>query len=196
MTLGIARPRRVLHDEVRDVRRFPLSPRDILMMTRHLRVVLLIAPWLLLACRDDGISPDGRGLEIAEARWRAQGLSHYTVETRVLCFCTPEVNRWHEITVASDSVIAVRRVETGEVQGEPAQPSWFRSVEGVFQLARRWPSMERGNRVEASFAAPTGLPERVSLITSPAIADGGAVYEYRALKPGLTGNARVARSVP
>lgn len=167
-------------------------------MTRRARVVLLLAPWLLLSCRDNAVAPTARGLEIAEGRWRAQRLSHYTVETRILCFCTPVVNRWHEITVANDSVIAVRRVEPGDdaADGGPAATGWFRSVEATFVQARRWPREQRGNRVEARFAAETGLPERVAFRAPPAVADGDAVYEYRALKPGLTASVSAARRVP
>lgn len=168
-------------------------------ITRRARVVLLLAPWLLLAaCRDDGVSPTARGLEIAEGRWRAQGFSHYTVETRILCFCTPVVNRWHEITVANDSVIAVRRVEPGDdaVDGGPASANWFRSVEATFVRARRWPREQRGNRVEARFAAETGLPERVAFRAPLSVADGDAVYEFRALKPGRAASVSGVRRVP
>jgi len=43
----------------------------------------------------------------------------------------------------------------------------------------------RGNRFEATFDERTGLPLSVNLITALDIADGGARYEFRALKPGL-----------
>lgn len=161
-----------------------------------LRVLLfmLAAPVLLAGCRDDGLSPSGRALEIAERRWKAQGLSHYTVETRILCFCAPQVTRWHEITVSSDSVIAARRVEPGDDEGGgPAPAAWFRSVEATFAFARRWPREQPGNRVEADFDPETGLPVRVALLAPPTVADGDAVYEFRALKPGLTLGARAAR---
>jgi hypothetical protein len=120
------------------------------------------------------------------------GLSHYTVEARVSCFCPPVMLEWHELTVADDSVIATRRVTTQGIAPaeETAPPSWFRSVEQTFADVRRWPGSMRNNRLEARFDPETGLPTTVNFITGPEIADGGSLREYRALKPGLTG-ARV-----
>lgn len=161
-------------------------------MTRPLRfgpVSLLSVAALLLACGDAGMSPTLREAAAAEVRWRAQGLSHYTVEARVSCFCPPVLLEWHELTVAGDSVIATRRVSTegSAPPEEAAPPTWFRSVEQTFADVRRWPGSMRNNRLEGSFDAATGLPTRVSFITGPEIADGGSVREFRALKPGLTG---------
>lgn len=149
----------------------------------------LIAAPLLLACGDDGMSPTLREAAAAESRWRAQGLTHYTVEARVLCFCPPVLLEWHELTVAGDSVLAARRVAQQGIAPpeETAPPSWFRSVDQTFADLRRWPGSMRNNRLEASFDAATGLPTRVEFITGPEIADGGSVREFRALKPGLTG---------
>lgn len=143
---------------------------------------------LLLACGDDGMSPTLREAAAAESRWRAQGLSHYTVETRVLCFCPPVLLEWHELTVVNDSVIASRRVSQQSVAppDETAPPAWFRTVEQTFADVRRWPGSMRNNRLEASFDAVTGLPTRVNFITGPELADGGSVREFRALTPGRT----------
>lgn len=163
-------------------------------MTRRLRryIAVALAP-LLLACGDDaGLTPIARQLAAAEARWEAQGLSHYTVESRIICFCPPVMAQWHELTVASDSVIAIRRLEfVGDIPlGEEADRRWFASVESMFVRMRSWPSSMRGNRLEATFDDQTGLPTRVNFITGPELADGGAVYEFRALKPGLTSARR------
>ena len=151
------------------------------------RLALLLAA-LLLGCGDDGLSPVLRESAAAESRWRAQGLSHYTVETRILCFCPPVMLEWHEITVAADSVVAVRRVgfDGPAPETETGLAAWFRSVEQTFADVRGWPGSMRDNRLEARFDSGTGLPTRVEFITGPQIADGGSVREYRALKPGLT----------
>lgn len=154
----------------------------------RLSAAVAITP-LLLACGDDGaLSPIARQVAAAEARWEGQRLSHYTVESRIICFCPQVMSLWHELTVANDSVIAIRRVEfVGDIAlDEEADRRWFASVESVFVRLRSWPSSMRGNRLEASFDERTGLPLRVNFITGPEIADGGAVHEFRALKPGLT----------
>lgn len=154
-----------------------------------LRSLFLLATLATLAaCGDTGLSPVQRESAAAEARWRAQGLSHYTVEARILCFCPPVMLEWHELTVASDSVFAVRRVSFDGVAppDETARPEWFRSVEQTFADVRSWPGSMRDNRLEARFDPGSGLPLHVNFITGLQIADGGSVREFRALKPGLT----------
>ncbi len=152
---------------------------------RMLRSVAAVVLLVLAACGDDGVSPfQMQQVARAQATWEAQQLTYYTVEARLACFCPSELGQWHELTVANDSIIAARRVEPGE--GAPAAPpQWFATVDEVFQRVRAWNGSMRGNRFEAEFDAVTGLPLQVNLITSPDIADGGAVYYYRALKPGL-----------
>ncbi len=150
-------------------------------MRRTLMVCL--GALLLAACGDDGLSPQLAEVERAQSRWTAQGLVRYTVEARILCFCPPEMNQWHELTVASDSIIAIRPVDDTSPDG--ASAAWFSSVDEVFRRVRSWPASMRGNRFEAVFDGETGLPLSVDLITSPNVQDGGARYEFRALKPGL-----------
>jgi hypothetical protein len=155
-------------------------------MPRRLLLLAILAT--LAACGDAGLSPVQRESAAAEARWRAQGLSRYTVEARILCFCPPVLLEWHELTVAADSVVSVRRVSFDGVSppDESARPEWFRSVEQTFADVRTWPGSMRDNRLEARFDATSGLPLHVNFITGPQIADGGSVREFRALRPGLS----------
>lgn len=146
-------------------------------------MLVCFATLLLAACGDDGLSPELAELERAQARWTAQGLVHYTVEARILCFCPPAMNQWQELTVADDSIIAIRPVDAS--YPELAQAAWFSTVDDVFRRVRSWPTSMRGNRVEAVFDDETGLPRSVDFITSRDIQDGGARFEFRALKPGL-----------
>ncbi len=120
------------------------------------------------------------------ATWHQQGLVYYTVEARILCYCPPEMNTWHELTVSNDSIIAVRRVDA-EPGGPTAQPTWFSTVDDVYRRMDTWVDGQRGFSVRALYDATTGLPTRVEFITSPNIADGGAKHEFRALKPALAG---------
>lgn len=154
-------------------------------------LLALATAFLVAGCGDDGISPTARELEVAAARWEAQGLTRYTVEARVLCFCSPELADWHELEVVRDSVVAARRLDPRNGASAPA--GWFRSIEATFAFARRWPREQRGNRIEADFDPQTGLPVRVTFLAPPTVADGDAVYAFRALKPGLTVGARAAR---
>lgn len=138
------------------------------------------------ACSDDPVNGDAGERLRMRATWQELGLVHYTVEARILCYCPPEMNAWHELTVSSDSVISVRRVDS-EPGGQTAQPTWFATVDEVYRRMRGWGDGQRGFSVRALYDATTGLPTRVELITPTNIADGGATHEFRALKPRLTG---------
>jgi hypothetical protein len=156
----------------------------------HRVATALTALLVVAACGDDGVSPfQQRQVDRAQATWDAQRLTYYTVEARMSCFCPPPLGQWHELTVANDSIIALRRLEPGP--GEPvANPEWFATVDEVFRRVRSWNGSMRGNRYEATFDEVTGLPLTVNLITSPNIADGGVGYYFRALKPGLVAGVR------
>lgn len=151
------------------------------------RLVALIAMAVFgAACSDDPVSGEvGERLRM-RAAWQQQGLVYYTVEARILCYCPPAMNAWHELTVSSDSIIAIQRID-GESGGPAAVPAWFSTVDEVYRRMDRWGEGERGYSIRAQYDATTGLPTRVELNTSPNIQDGGATYEFRALKPGLTG---------
>ncbi len=153
---------------------------------------MLLAVAALAGCNDDGLSPTQLQATRAQRTWQSLGLIYYTVEARISCFCAPGLGQWHELTVANDSVIAIRRVAPGEPEQPTPQPEWFSTVDEVFERVFTWPDQMQGNRVTAVFAEETGLPLEVNLITSPNIADGGATYYFRELKPGLTAAGALA----
>ena len=138
------------------------------------------------ACSEDPVGIDSLERARARATWQAQGLVRYTVEARISCFCPPAMNAWHELTVTNDSIVAIRALDP-VFENDPARASWFASVDEVYRRMDLWGVGQRGFSVSARFDPATGLPTRVALNTPPTIADGDAVYEFRALKPGLAG---------
>ena len=151
-----------------------------------MRVAALVAvASIAAACSEDPVnSGAGERLRMLDT-WQQQGLVYYTVEARILCYCPPPMNAWHELTVSSDSIIAIQRID-GDPVGQTALPAWFSTVDEVYRRMDSWGEGQRGFSVRALYEASTGLPTRVELNTSPNIQDGGATYEFRALKPGLT----------
>ena len=151
--------------------------------------VALVTTLSLVACGDDGLGgAEERALVRAVAQWQSLALTYYTVEERVSCFCPPELQAWHEITVANDSVIAARRVEdltAGPLPAPTARPEWFATVDDLFRRIAAVQRATDGSRVEATYDPTTGLPTLVNFFAQPGVADGDAAYRLRALKPGL-----------
>lgn len=156
---------------------------------RTTRALLSLAFGLTLLGCSDSVSPIERQLEVAEARWQAQALSQYVVESRGGCFmCVPIASRWHRLRVVNATVEEVTLIDPAATpdDGPVLGPASFRSVEQTFARIREWPQLERGNRVEAEFDPVTGLPTEVHFIAPSSVADGGFSVSFRALAPGLS----------
>ncbi len=136
------------------------------------------------ACSSDPVSVADLERAQARERWEAMGLTQYRVEARILCYCPLAMSVWHELSISSNQIVNLRALE--QLPDESvAEPAWFSTVENVFDRLDNWRTMGKEWRFTATFDATTGLPTRVALRTPDEIADGGAVYEFRALKPGL-----------
>ncbi len=145
---------------------------------------------LVSACGDDGgTAPGIREHQEAQQKFNALGLVYYTVEARQMCFCPAGYGLWHEITVANNVVIASRLLEP-HPQGAELPPGAHRTVQQTFEFVADFFSdgsrARRGERLEATYDAETGLPLTVAYTAAPGVADGDVTFQYRALKPGLT----------
>ena len=80
---------------------------------------LLLPLMLLLAgCREDGPSSlrERQELRAARTRWLANSVRvAYRFEVRQSCFCPPDVERWHTVTVINDVITDVRNTESGVI---------------------------------------------------------------------------------
>ncbi len=152
---------------------------------RSIRTGLYAAVTMLAlsGCGESALSPSDEVARLqALARWTAQGLVQYTVETRVSCFCPVELNQWQRITVAGNVVTAVVPVDSSGESGSPVL-TWYSSVDELFARIATAGSATDGSRVSAEYDAVTGLPTVVSFEAPPGVLDGGAVYYYRKLRP-------------
>lgn len=80
---------------------------------------LLLPLMLLLAgCREDGPFSlrERQELRAARTRWLASSVrAAYRFEVRQSCFCPPDVERWHTVTVINDVITDVRNTESGAI---------------------------------------------------------------------------------
>lgn len=67
-------------------------------------------------------------LELNRAKWDALEMETYEYETRLICYCRPEVRRLVRVSVASGEVDSVRDVTTGET----LDAQNYGTVEGLF----------------------------------------------------------------
>ena len=116
----------------------------------------------------------------AESRWKSRNIQDYTFEMRTGCFCPPEVNEWAVVDVRNGQIVSARSL-TGTLFTGFALTS-RKTVQQLFDAARP-PYGDWVGDVDFQFDAQLGYPLRVNLISKPNIADAGAVYEARNLKP-------------
>ena len=121
-----------------------------------------------------------RALRRAEERWRAAGIHDYTFEMRTSCFCGPEVIEWAIVEVRNDRVVSARLLD-----GTPLTSYGLdsrKSVDELFALAKRKPESWVAD-IDFVFDPELGYPVQIIFESKRNIADAGAVYEARNLRP-------------
>lgn len=135
---------------------------------------------LVAACSSAPLSPnERRELELAEARWAQHGGLHYTVESRILCFCPPDLTQWTRLTVEGGEVVAADAVEPALFPEESSLSAW-RTVEELFETLRNH-SGDYLKDLEVTFDATLGYPLKVNIICDDNVQDCGTRIELRNL---------------
>lgn len=92
----------------------------------------------------------------AEALWTAVGPTHYTLEMRLLCFCSDPVRAWTTIEVDHDTLVAVTFLTGDSVPR--GMWSYRATVSGLFRLVHRERHAFRD--IQMRFDQSTGYPRR------------------------------------
>lgn len=150
-------------------------------MRAALAVSILACLSLPVSGCTNSLSPfDLRKLDQAESRWESKHIQNYTFEMRTGCFCPSEVNEWAVVEVRNGEIVSARSLTGTPLTGFGL--SSRKTVEQLFDAARP-PYADWVGEVEFDFDAELGYPLHVNLTSKPNIADAGAVYEARNLKP-------------
>lgn len=144
--------------------------------------------WLLIACLalvqggcTSSVGPLSlKQLAQAESRWKSRNIQSYDYEMRTGCFCPPEVTEWAVVEVRNGQIVSARSLTGIPLTGFALTSR--KTVEQLFKAARP-PYEDWVGSVDFDFDAELGYPLRVNLSSKPNIADAGAVYEARNLKP-------------
>lgn len=130
-------------------------------------------------CGQDPLSASERTqLREARALWVSKGGADYTVESRVQCFCPPQLNFWTKIVVKGGKVVSTEPVEALPVGVTPSLVGWS-TVDEVFDRALTRDKIITTIRVR--FDKTLGYPLEVSLACASTVTDCGVTYGMRNL---------------
>lgn len=151
----------------------------------QLFTILGLAGAMSCSASSDPLSPDERrNLDRAEAKWTARAFVDYTFETRVVCFCAPQVTQWTRVTVEGGKVTAAVPADQDTLYTPPMLELW-QPVDSLFSMIRS--ALRDGDAylkaIDVMFDEEWGYPTRVSFISKPEIQDGGSTHYVRNLIP-------------
>ncbi len=131
------------------------------------------------------LSPDERReLTAAEARWKARSFADYSYEIRVSCFCPPELSLWTRVSVRGGQVTDAQPVES-DPQFPITTLSLWSPIDTLFGVIRRSAADNTSylEDVDVAFDRALGYPTRIELRAKKNVADGGALYLLREVRP-------------
>lgn len=141
---------------------------------------------LLGACSLVGpLSPDERrALTAAEARWKARSFADYSYEIRVSCYCPPEMSQWTRVSVRGGQVTDAQPVESDPPFPITTLGLWT-PIDTLFAVIRRSAADNTTylEDVDVEFDRALGFPTRIELRAKKNVADGGASYFLRDVRP-------------
>jgi hypothetical protein len=150
---------------------------------------LLLLVTLIGACSlVSPLSPDERReLNAAEAKWRSRAFADYSYEIRVDCFCSPEITRWTRVSVRSGQVIDAQAV-IADPQFPITTLSLWQPIDSLFVIVRRSAADNNSylEDIDVVFDRVLGYPTRIELRAKSNVADGGALYSLRDVRPLVT----------
>jgi len=148
------------------------------------RLLLLL---ILLGACSSLTSPlsreERRQLDAAEIRWKARTFQDYSYEIRVDCFCAPEITRWTRVDVRGGQVVDAEAVESDPFPITTL--SLWHPIDTLFAVIRRSAADNSSylDDVDVEFDHTLGYPTRIELRAKKNVADGGALYLLREVRP-------------
>ena len=148
---------------------------------RRLRFVSIVVALLAGAGCGGPLSPSERSeLEKARARWQSAGITNYTAESRIQCFCPGHLAVWTRLTIRDNRVIDTQPLEPLP-PGSFATPSGWRTVTELFDRIDQSANEEFIKSVTVQYDAVLGYPQRIAVTCHPNVIDCGVTYEMRSV---------------
>ena len=149
-------------------------------MRRLMFVTMALAPLAAAGCGGP-LSPSQRSeLERARTRWEAAGITNYTVESRIRCFCPGHTAVWTRLSIQDNRVIDTQPLE-------PLPPGSFATSLGWDTVTDLFDRIEQLNQDEyiksitVRYDPLLGYPQKIVVTCQSNVIDCGATYEMRSV---------------
>jgi hypothetical protein len=151
-------------------------------MRRLMFVTLVVAPLAAAGCGGGGpLSPSQRSeLEKARALWESAGITNYTADSRIRCFCPGHLAVWTRLSIRDNRVIDTQPLEPLP-PGSFATLSGWRTVTELFDRVEQLHQEEFIKSVTVQYDQVLGYPQRIVVTCQPNVIDCGVTYEMRSV---------------
>jgi hypothetical protein len=149
-------------------------------MRRLMFVTMAVAPLAAAGCGGP-LSPSQRSeLEKARARWESAGITNYTAESRIRCFCPGHLAVWTRLSIRDNRVIDTQPLDPLP-PGSFATPLGWRTVTDLFDRIEQLNQGEYIKSVTVQYDPVLGYPQQIVVTCQSNVTDCGATYEMRSV---------------
>lgn len=149
-------------------------------MRRLMFVTLAVAPLAAAGCGGPLSPLQLSQLEKARARWESAGITTYTAESRILCFCPGHLAVWTKLSIRDNRVIDALPLEPLP-PGSPATPLGWNTVTDLFDRIEQLSQEDYIRSVSVQYDRVLGYPQRIAVTCQPNVIDCGVTYEMRSV---------------
>lgn len=143
-------------------------------------VTMAVAPLAAAGCGGPLSPLLHSDLEKARGRWESAGITNYTVESRIRCFCPGHLAVWTKLSVRDNRVIETQPLEPLP-PGSSATISGWRTVTDLFDRIEQLNQEEFIKSVNVRYDPVLGYPQRIDVTCQSNVIDCGATYEMRSV---------------
>ena len=149
-------------------------------MRPRLLVTLAVVLLTVAGCGSP-LSPTERSeLEQAQARWASAGITTYTAESRISCFCPGHLAVWTRLSIRDNQVIDAAPL--GPLPpGASAMTVGWQTVTGLFDRIEQLSREDHTKSITVQYDEELGYPQQIVVTCQSNVADCGVTYEMRSL---------------
>ena len=145
-------------------------------------VTIAVVAFAATGCGGSPLSPSQRSeLQQARARWELAGITSYTAESRIRCFCPGHLAVWTKLSIGDNQVLDAQPLEPLP-PGAVATPVGWRTVTDLFDHIVQLNKSEHIKAIRVQYESALGYPQQIVVTCRSNVADCGVIYEMRAVE--------------
>ena len=149
-------------------------------MRRLIFVIMAVSPLAASGCGGP-FSPSQRSqLEKARARWESAGITNYTAESRIRCFCPGYLAVWTRLSIRDNRVIDTQPLEPLPPGSDATTLGW-NTVTDLFDRIKELTQDEYIKSIKVQYDPVLGFPQEIVVTCQSNVADCGVTYEMRSV---------------